>query len=776
MSFDRATRTLFARKIGGIRDRLKADVIDQLRRLGFQEDGTTLELDRIAGLSDGERAAGEELRALLEHFVAVERGEARTRRRAAFDRLAREIGFTTLNRLVAIRAAEERGLVVQAVRQGFGSAGFQVYERVANGALGGRQETYRAFLECLYDEIGLDLPLLFDRTDPQSSIFPSERCLEDVFALLNASEIDHLWREDEAIGWVYQYYNDPDERRQMRESQAPRSSRELAVRNQFFTPRYVVEFLTDNTLGRTWYEMRRGETRLVEGSRYLVRRKHPIWLEPGEAAPEPWPAGGGYGWPRGFDFELESRMWTRPNPELTDFQALWSYALTAGYPALLDRFGDLEGIGAFANAKENDYRRSGKWEGSFEDLRACLFFAQRRNRQAEQWGHQPGDDEVAALLALNRAIDERWDLEVEAILHRPTKDPRELRILDPACGSGHFLLYAFDLLLTIYDEAYDDPELAPALRRDYPNRAAYERQVPALVIHHNLHGIDIDPRACQIAALALWLRAQRRWQELVLRPTERPAIRKSQIVCAEPMPGEREFLDEYLQTVDVRLRSLVQTVWEKMQLAGEAGSLLKIEEEIREALGAARVEAMVDGPPVQFTLYERDRKPKQQVLTMATRDEIAFWDQAEAKLLDALRTYATRATPSHATQRRLFAEDAAEGFAFVDVARTIFDVVLMNPPFGDATEAARTYVAGAYPRTKHDLYAAFVERALSMVRRGGHAGAITSRMGFFTKSFQRWRKEILFGDARLGAVADLGPGVLDAATVETAAYTLERVA
>ena len=54
----------------------------------------------------------------------------------------------------------------------------------------------------------------------------------------------------------------------MRESQAPRNSRELAVRNQFFTPRYVVEFLTDNTLGRIWYEMRKGDTALKDECRY----------------------------------------------------------------------------------------------------------------------------------------------------------------------------------------------------------------------------------------------------------------------------------------------------------------------------------------------------------------------------------------------------------------------------------------------------------------------------------------------------------------------------
>jgi hypothetical protein len=91
-----------------------------------------------------------------------------------------------------------------------------------------------------------------------------------VLGEINSSGIDTLWAEDETIGWIYQYFNSVEERRQMRsESQAPRNSRELAVRNQFFTPRFVVEFLTDNTLGRIWYEMTRGQTALKEECRYL---------------------------------------------------------------------------------------------------------------------------------------------------------------------------------------------------------------------------------------------------------------------------------------------------------------------------------------------------------------------------------------------------------------------------------------------------------------------------------------------------------------------------
>ena len=57
------------------------------------------------------------------------------------------------------------------------------------------------------------------------------------------------------------------------------------MRNQFFTPRYVVEFLTDNTLGRIWYEMTSGATSVKERCCYLVRRPNEIFLKPGETAP-----------------------------------------------------------------------------------------------------------------------------------------------------------------------------------------------------------------------------------------------------------------------------------------------------------------------------------------------------------------------------------------------------------------------------------------------------------------------------------------------------------
>ncbi len=123
--------------------------------------------------------------------------------------------------------------------------------------------------------------MLFDRFSPEGRLFPGEKALLALLDAINHPDLAPLWGEDETIGWIYQYFNSQEERRKMRaDSPAPRNSRELAVRNQFFTPRYVVEFLTDNTLGRTWYEMTVGRTQLANTCRYLVRRPLEIFLNP----------------------------------------------------------------------------------------------------------------------------------------------------------------------------------------------------------------------------------------------------------------------------------------------------------------------------------------------------------------------------------------------------------------------------------------------------------------------------------------------------------------
>ncbi len=789
MSFDKPTRTALARMVADCRRLLVADLQDQLQRTyGLQPEGTVLPLESLRHLDDRSRDVARALRAWQQHLAAQEvsgpegaPGGARleqSRRQAAFQAMALRTAFAVLNRLAALRLAEERGLVLESVRRGLESEGFQLFERLAGDALGGRGPAYRTYLERVGDELAVDLGTLFDRRAPHSLLFPGDHALEEVLDRLNAPDLARLWAEDETIGWIYQYFNPKEERDAMRAaSQAPRSSRELAVRNQFFTPRYVVEFLTDNTLGRLWYEMRRGDTRLVEDCRYLVRRRRPVFLGPGEAAPAPfvateeWPSPG----------TTEAAMWTRPDPDRDDLGYFWRYAATVDGHQWASQHLGLDADDHRARAWER-FRETGRWEGTFEELRCVLYQEWRAWRF---FGNDPEGEQLEEVRSLYAELCRRYDLQTEAVPFRARKDPRALRILDPACGSGHFLLYSFDLLETIYREAWQDPQ-SPAwqvtgrtLRQDYPDQRALDCAIPGLVLEHNLHGIDIDPRAVQIAALAMWLRAQKSYQRLGLRAADRPRVERSRFVCAEPMPGQEALLEEFCQGLPYKSLGLfVRQIFRTMRLAGEAGSLLKVEQEIerlardtRAVLQKGRAQAV---GAQSFLFEEMEPQGRQLVLDeIVDSTETRTWEDLETVLLEALQAYAERAAGAESYQRRLFAKDAAAGFGFVDLMRQRYDVVLMNPPFGAETPAVKDYLEGQYPHSYQDLFAAFVDRAVTDLAPQGEVGVISTEAGFFRRTLEPWRREVLLKRATLSAMAHLGGHVLDGATVRTACYTLE---
>ncbi len=280
MAFDQPTRNRLQRFVSDARILLTAEFTRQLQNdYGLDpSSGQVTPLESMIHLDNVRRETGRILRVTLEHYRANSPGSSV---KDILERIVREQGFTVLNRLAALRMAEARGFLIESIGNGYNSRGFQLYARLACTGLGETGDAYRCYLFSLFDEFALDLRVLFDRFSPMGRLFPRETALLELLRLINDAEITPLWAEDETIGWIYQYFNSKEERKKMRdESAAPRNSRELAVRNQFFTPRYVVEFLTDNTLGRIWYEMTQGETALKDKCRYLVRRPNEIFLEP----------------------------------------------------------------------------------------------------------------------------------------------------------------------------------------------------------------------------------------------------------------------------------------------------------------------------------------------------------------------------------------------------------------------------------------------------------------------------------------------------------------
>ncbi len=139
----------------------------------------------------------------------------------------------------------------------------------------------------------------------------------------------------------------------------------------------------------------------------------------------------------------------------------------------------------------------------------------------------------------------------------------------------------------------------------------------------------------------------------------------------------------------------------------------------------------------------------------------------------ALERYADEATAG-GYQRRLFADDAARGFALIDLCRQHYDVVVMNPPFGEFSKGYKAEAKTAYPNSYNDILAAFVDRAGQLLHPGGRIGAITSRTCFFLSSYTKWREKVVLGMLKPELLVDLGHGVMDAAMVEAAAYVLAK--
>ncbi len=214
-----------------------------------------------------------------------------------------------------------------------------------------------------------------------------------------------------------------------------------------------------------------------------------------------------------------------------------------------------------------------------------------------------------------------------------------------------------------------------------------------------------------------------------------------------------------------------------MQLAGEAGALLRIEEEIQSAIEMAREQWLAGPKPEQEELFPETVNPKQGEMcfdfTGVTRD--SFWTQAEEKIFESLREYANEVQESEGlARRRLFAEDAAQGFAFIDLCRHRFDVTLMNPPFGTPPDVVKSTLKSAYKNFSGNLLCAFVTRSLHLLENSGLIGCITDATWLQKTSYESFRREILSDDYAFSILVDLGWGVLDGAQVATCMQTIQK--
>ena len=306
------------------------------------------------------------------------------------------------------------------------------------------------------------------------------------------------------------------------------------------------------------------------------------------------------------------------------------------------------------------------------------------------------------------------------------KPAKEIRVLDPATGTMHFGLVAFDLLIEMYRE-----ELARAGTPGWPALPSVpeEADIPASILANNLFGIDIDLRAVQLAALALYLKAKAKNKLAILN--------ESNLACAD--------------VTIFRGKHLSAIANEMPMPKGFTGELLA---KFRDSLE----EASLMGSLVRL---ERHVERFQSDSLRSAIDQYVKKKHAEG------------------VDESYFANESAKGLRLLNVLERRYDIVFTNPPYmrsRNMSPAMSTFITRDYKKSSRDLYAAFIERCAELLADDGRLAMITQQSFMFIGSYKRLRA-ILLDAVSCETVLHLGPRAfpeVQGENVNTVAFVVRR--
>lgn len=245
--------------------------------------------------------------------------------------------------------------------------------------------------------------------------------------------------------------------------------------------------------------------------------------------------------------------------------------------------------------------------------------------------------------------------------------PEEITLCDPACGSGHILVYAFDLLFAMYEE-----------------RGYREREIPQLILQNNLTGLEIDPRAAQIASLALAMCAREHDRRFFGRGVQAKINVVAPVhIDAEELPATAPLLDQ-------------PQLMDALAHLDEIGSLLNPTEAELAAVGATA----------------------EQLAQMAANDMFAA----------------------------SVAEKLQQAKATCELLAKRYTCVVANPPYMGSSSFSpfmSRWVKKNYPDVKSDLFSSFVVRIMGLANDHGECGIMCPFVWMFIGSYEKLRNEII---------------------------------
>ena len=595
-----------------------------------------------AGLPERRRVRRERVESWIEEQTrSLGKKEQKGARERFLQEVVKEAAYTWLNRLVVLRLLEANGHTKEeALTGGWSSSGQKRFRQAAYTlSKHSESEGYATLLQLVFDDLAVQMPGLFGDVGLVKLVPMPPSLLRKLVEALNDTDLDSCWKDNTTLGWVYQYWNDPEREGldAKLNSGGKVENHEIASKTQLFTEQYMVEWLLQNSLNQTWLAI------------------------------------------------CSKNGWT---PECQS-------------DGVLDRL---------------ESRRE-EW---------------REKREAGEVG-------LEELMPIHGDAEEQWKYWVPQPLPREVVQSapdsiRGLKLLDPACGSGHFLVGAFELLMAFYKE-----------EARHRNERWSETQIATWIIEDNIHGIDIDPRAVQIAAAALMLAARNACGE---------RLEVSRINLVAPtlrlasLPEDDDAIVELKATIHQETGlapELTQRLLTALAGADHLGTLLRIDEAITDVLK----EHIGDG---QVGLFDGGASVGLEETSDAMREAI----------LSRIQDFLDKHAASDDLGLRLRGEMLATGVRFLELMKEDhYDVVVGNPPYqGTSKMKQKNYFKKHYPRGKADLFACFLERGLELAKQGGVSAMVTMRNWMFIRQFQDLR-EFLIGTYDLRALGDFDRGAFE---------------
>lgn len=352
---------------------------------------------------------------------------------------------------------------------------------------------------------------------------------------------------------------------------------------------------------------------------------------------------------------------------------------------------------------------------------------------------------------------------------RQGKKVEEIKLLDPCCGSGHFLVKAYDLFYKMYLE-----------------EGIYSKEeIPFKILENNIYGIDIDLRAIQLTSLILFIKTKTYLKKCNYSTNTKNRLVVN-LVCADAilLNGSRlESLKEKHKNNSTVLK-MIEIIYEEFKDVKLKGSLIQPEKKLFPLFEEYKNRVVKN----EINKVKRSKKkllegqitlPNETSISLEDYKSKRDFSKEEKILLDSLNYIYYEAIKANDISRQLFANETVKSVKLVDIFMKQYDVVLTNPPYmgkRNMNMELKEFLNSYYKNFDGDLYSVFIVRGLDFLLENGYLGMITQQSFMFTSTYKALR-ELVISNTMIKKLLHLGTKAFDeikGEKVSTASFVLKK--